>query len=394
MRGAYTVALFTFVTSIGAMIHTYFSYVISMSLLSKLTKDEDLESEKSIEDVPDVALIIAAYNEEEVIAEKIENSLKLEYPREKLEIIVFSDASDDRTDDIVRSYADKGVRLQRIEGRVGKTQCQNEVTEKVNSDIVVFSDANSMYEPDAIGNLIRGFSDGVGCVVGELRYREGNNTEGESVYWKYEQLIKKLESEVGSLVTGNGSIYAVRKDSYVSLSPDMISDFAEPLAIISNGEVVKYAPNAVAWEDTGSSTQSELSRRIRIVTRCWNTVSDYSHLLNPIRRPLFSYQLLSHKLLRWLSPVFLILIGLSNVLLMALNPKRYYRVILSLQAAFYSAVVIGWFFNRFEKPAPTIIHVPYYFIVANYGMLVGLWNFLSGRNIVTWETTDRNSEGE
>lgn len=388
-REIFTVS-FMLVVSIIAMIHTYLTYVLSLFPLSELLPDNK-EKEGN---VPSIALIIAAYNEEDIIVDKIENTLDLEYPHDKLEIVVFSDASDDRTDDIVRSYADKGIRFERIEGRVGKTECQNRVAEWVDSDIIVFSDANSMYEPDALHHLVREFSDGVGCVVGELKYREGSGTEGESVYWKYEQLIKRLESKVGSLVTGNGSIYAVRNESYVPLSPDTISDFAEPLAVISNGEAVKYAPNAVAWEDTGSSTRSELSRRIRIVTRCWNTITDYVHLLNPIRYPLFSYQLLSHKLLRWLSPVFLILIAVSNVVLVALNPRKVYTFLLSLQVAFYSTVVVGWLFDRFDKPAPTIVHIPYYFIVANYGMLVGLWNFLGGKNIITWETMDRNLSEE
>lgn len=385
------VILSIFLISVGSMLHTYFTYALSLVLLSSGSSDNEGQT---YENTPSVALVIAAYNEEEIIAEKIENSLDLEYPRDELEIIVFSDASDDRTDEIVRSYADQGIQLERIEGRVGKTQCQNRVAETVNAEIIVFSDANSMYESSAISNLVQEFSKGVGCVVGELRYRQTNGTEGESVYWKYEQLIKKLESKVGSLVTGNGSIYAVQKESYVPLASETISDFAEPLAIVSNGEAVKYAPAAIAWEETGSSTQSELSRRIRITTRCWNTVVDYLHLLNPLKYPLFSYQLLSHKLLRWLSPVFLILICITNLLLVALDSKRRYEYILSLQTAFYSAAVAGWLFDRADESAPTVLHVPYYFIVANYGMLVGLWSFLKGKNVVTWETTNRNSTNE
>lgn len=391
MKKRKIIILALFLISIGSMIHTYFTYALSLVLLSRNSSDEESQTYVT---TPSVALVIAAYNEEEIIAEKIENSIDLDYPRDKLEIIVFSDASGDRTDDIVRSYADQGVRLERIEGRVGKTQCQNQVAETVNADIIVFSDANSMYESSAISNLVQEFSEGVGCVVGELRYRQANGTEGESVYWRYEQLIKKLESKVGSLVTGNGSIYAVQNESYVPLASETISDFAEPLAIVSNGETVKYAPDAVAWEDTGSSTQTELSRRIRITTRCWNTLVDYLHLLNPIDYSLFSYQLLSHKLLRWLSPIFLILICITNLLLVALYSRKAYRYILSLQTAFYSAAVVGWLFDRAGKSAPTILHVPYYFIVANYGMLAGLWNFLKGKNVVTWETTDRNSANE
>ncbi len=190
----------------------------------------------------------------------------------------------------------------RIGGRVGKTERQNQVVSIVDTDFIVFSDANSMYEPDAIQKLIAQFSDDVGCVVGELRYRDDSDIEGESFYWKFEQFIKKLESRFNSLVTGNGSIYTTRTNSYVPLPRDVISNFAEPLAIVQSGKLVKYAPDAVTWENTGDSVDSELSRRIRIVIRSRNTVAEHRGLLNPIHYPTFSFQLFSHKVLRWLSP--------------------------------------------------------------------------------------------
>ncbi|WP_256388549.1 glycosyltransferase family 2 protein [Haladaptatus sp. W1] len=341
---------------------------------------------------PSVTLVIAAYNEEDVIEEKIKNSLKLDYPADKFDIIVFSDESSDRTDEIVRTYESDGIELQRIEGRVGKTECQNQVTARIDSDIVVYSDANSMYEPNAIKNLIRGFEPGVGCVVGELQYHDEGGVEGESFYWRYEQIIKRLESKVNSLVTGNGSIYAVRRSSYVTLSRDAISDFAEPLAVISNGESVKYASGAVAWEKTGDSIESERSRRVRIVTRCWNTVFDYLELMNPVRFPLFSFQLISHKILRWLSPVLLLFVFLSNLALVLLSSSVLFPLLLLLQLVFYLFALIGMFGESAEIEMPVLFHVPYYFLVSNYGMLLGLSNFLFGENIITWETVERSAD--
>lgn len=380
-----------FVVSVGLLLHTYFGYPATLWLSNSL--QEPSTTNRSVDDVPSITLVIAAYNEEDVIADKIENSLELEYPREKFEIIVASDASDDRTDDIVQAYEDEGVRLERIEGRVGKTQCQNEVVDRVASDIIVFSDANSMYSPTAIQELVAGFSDEVGCVVGELRYNARDDTEGESVYWRYERLIKRLEAKTGSLVGGNGSIYAVRRSSYIPLSPEAISDFAEPLAVVSNGEQVKYVPDATAWENTGSSTGSELARRIRIVTRCWHTVADYSHLLNPFRYPSFAYKLISHKVVRWLSPVFLGVAAGTNAILAVRDRHPFYLLVLAAQASFYAAAAIGYLRDRQGRSSPTLIHVPYYFILSNYGMLVGLWNFLRGKNVVTWDTADRK-DGE
>lgn len=373
------------------LVQTYFLYPIILFLAAQFQGSSQFAS--SIDEYPSVAVVIAAYNEDEIISDKIENSLELTYPSEKLEIIVFSDASSDRTDEIVRSYADEGVRLMRIEGRVGKTECQNRVAEAVESDILVFSDANSMYEPDAITNLVRRFSPGVGCVVGELRYSVDNEgesgVEGESVYWQYEQYIKRLESAVNSLVGANGSIYAIRASSYVPLPREETSDFGEPLSIVKTGEAVKYATDAIAREQTGESTQSELNRRKRIITRTWNTLTNYTRLLNPFKYPRFSFQLISHKLLRWLSPVFLLLTLVSNVLLVALSSSPVYAVTLALQFLFYGLAVVGAITDRFSIDSLPYVHVPYYFLVANYGMSVGLYQFLGGMNVVTWETESR-----
>lgn len=386
-RLVFKLSLLVFLTSSFVLFHTYFLYPVVLSIADRLQGNS--QSDQPLAEYPTVALIIAAYNEEDIIAEKIENSLELNYPSEKLEIIVFSDASSDRTDEIVASYAEEGVQLMRIEGRVGKTECQNRVAEAVESDILVFSDANSMYKPDAITSIVRTFSPGVGCVVGELRYTTEGGVEGESTYWQYEQLLKKLESSVNSLVGANGSIYAVRSHSYVPLPRSATSDFAEPLAIVESGEAVKYASDAVAWERTGDSTQSELSRRKRIVTRSWNTITDYTSLLNPFQYPVFSYQLFSHKIFRWLSPLFLLLVFVSNALLTVFSANPVYSVVFGLQLLFYGLAAVGFLTDRLSIPSLFYTHVPYYFLVANYGMSVGLFRFLQGMNVVTWETESR-----
>ena len=380
-----------FVLALLLLVHTYFLYPGLLYLVaSALPQSEQAEYNT----LPSVALVIAAYNEEDVIADKIENSLELSYPDDRLSILVFSDASSDRTDEIVRSYKDAGVELIRIEGRVGKTECQNRVVDRIDEEIVVFSDANSMYEPDVITELVTAFEPNVGCVIGELKYHDSGNVDGESVYWKYESIIKRLESAVHSAVTGNGSIYAVRRSSYVPLSREAISDFAEPLALVSNGKRVKYEPAATAWENTGQTVEEELERRSRIVTRCWHTVASYAQLLNPVAYPVFSTQLFSHKVLRWLSPVLLGIIAVSNVALLVVSSHPLYVGLFGLQAAFYLIAGVGFILDQHNVSAPSVIHIPYYFLMANYGMLLGLWNFLSGRNIITWETATRETQGK
>ncbi|WP_379810114.1 glycosyltransferase [Halolamina salifodinae] len=343
-------------------------------------------------ELPTVSLVIAAYNEEEIIAEKIENSLDIDYPSEKLEIIVFSDASSDKTDEIVSSYCTDGVKLRRIEGRVGKTECQNIVVRELDSEIVVFSDANSMYESDAILELIRAFEPGVGCVVGELRYGDDGNVEGESIYWQYERLIKRFESQFGSVTTANGSIYAVRASAYVPLAREAISDFAEPLSLIENGHRVAYVSSAIAREQTGESTESELSRRIRIVTRSWNTLFDHLELLNVLQYPLFGFKLLSHKVLRWLSPVFLSCMFVASVALAVVTHGPLYPLLVGFQILFYCCAVVGALGDRFDMETSLLFHVPYYFLVSNYGMAQAIVAVLRRNNIVTWETEDRPTD--
>jgi len=370
------------------LLHTYLLYPGVLYVLS-LVYDQSESYELNEAKIPLVTLVIAAYNEEEVIAKKIQNSLELDYPDEHLDIVVFSDASSDNTDRIIRSYEDAGVRLERIEGRVGKTECQNRVTENLDSDIVVFSDADSMYESDAIKKLVAKFTDGVGCVVGELRYKK-YGVDAESSYRTFEKLIKRLEAKVSSTAGGNGSMYAVKRDSYVPLPAYQISDFAEPLAIVQRGERIEYAAEARAWENTGETVESEMNRRIRIATRSWHTFFDYLSLLNPVRYPLFSFELLSHWVFRWLSPVLLGLTAVTNVALVFTDGRPIYLLTLLGQGVFYLLAAVGGALERLDYTNPRIMYVPYYFVVLNYSLVAALRNVVQNRNIVTWDTETRS----
>lgn len=374
------------------LFHIYFGYPLLLGLLIlfrrsrvKMKMDETYQ--------PTVSLIVVAYNEERVIGQKIENSLKLNYPKEKLEIIVFSDASTDRTDEIVQSYADKGVKLLRIEGRKGKTYCQNEAVEMATGKVVVFSDANSMYEPDAISKLVRHFADDrVGCVSGELQYRSETNgrqegVKGEKIYWRYEQLLKRLESKVSSLIGANGAIYVVRKSLYAPLQADTISDFVEPLKIVQKRYKVLYEPEAVVWETTGEDPEKEFRRRIRIVTRSvYSLLRDRSllGLLNPFRHGIFSLQLWSHKVLRWLSGAFLLLVLLLNIALV--GQGLVYTVFMAGQTTFYLLAFWGFLGEIIlHRPPLRVPHTAYFFLLSCYAMLKGVYLGLRGRTVVTWK---------
>lgn len=368
------------------LFYVYFGYPIMLGAIASFrhvqTKADEMHE-------PTVSLIIAAYNEEAVIGKKIENSLRLDYPKEKLEIIIFSDASTDRTDEIVKSYADQGVKLLRIEGRRGKTYCQNEAAKIAQGEILVFSDANSMYEPDAIRKLVRHFADEhVGCVSGELRYRGGKGAvEGEKTYWQYDQILKKLESKVSSTVGAVGSIYAVRRELFEPLPSDALEDLVRPLQIILKDYKVLYEPQAVNWEDTAPNQVRELHRRVRIVTQSVYSLTRYKSLfslLNPFRYGIFSIQLWSHKVLRWLSGLFLLLIFVFNIPL--LGQGLVYTIIIVGQMVFYLIALWGFLTEVVLKQrAPKIPHVAYYFLLSCYAMLKGVYGGLRGRTMVTWQ---------
>lgn len=381
-----TALILVFLLTTFLLVYPYTVYPFLLLLLALLFGEERSDAEYR----PSVALVIAAYNEEEIIADKIENSFELEYPDDKLEIVVFSDASSDATDEIVRQYSDRGVRLERIEGRVGKTECQNRVVELLDAEVVVFSDANSMYEPDAIYRLVSKFTDGVGCVVGELRLSaQGDDVEGESVYWHSQRILKRLQSKTGSVVKGNGAIYAVRRDDYVPLPSDAISDFAEPLAIRSEDKQVKYAPDAIAQERPEDSVKTEQSRKIRIVVRSWNSLTSYTELANPLSYGLYSVHFVSTTLLWWLSPVFLLGSMVSTVLLAALSGHFLFQLGALGYAGLFLFAAVGYALETRTESSPLPFHISYYFLIGNYSVLAGTLKYLRGERIVTWETTER-----
>lgn len=370
-----------------SLCYVYLGYSLLLALWPRtFLRRQALEVRSSAE--PPVTLVIAAYNEEAVIRRKIKNSIELNYPKDKLEIIVFSDASSDRTDEIVKSYEGERFKLLRIAGRKGKTYCQNKAVEAARGEIVVFSDANSLYEPGAIRALVQGFVDPtVGCVSGELRYRSAESgVGGEGFYWRYEQLIKRLESRAATLVGANGAIYAVRRDAYIPLRSDAISDFVEPLLLASRGYRVVHERRAVAREETAGSVREEFRRRERIVSRAVHCILRYpglKSLLNPLRNGMLSIQLLSHRVLRWLSGLLMLILLSLNVALA--GEGILYMALLAAQILFYAASFLGMVLDLTGCRSIRPLHVPYYFCVSCLAMLMGVVKGAVGRAPVVWE---------
>lgn len=338
---------------------------------------------------PEATLVVCAYNEADVIGDKLENSLALDYPAGKLDVLVVSDCSDDGTDEIVAAFADRGVRLHRVANRGGKTLAQNEAVALTEGGFLVFSDANSMYNPGALKALMRPFTDTrVGCVCGELHYTNPNEAgaaKGEGAYWRYEQTLKRGESRLSSLVGANGSIYAMRRELFDELEADIISDFVMPIRVWRKGYKVVYAPEAAAYESSGESFADEFRRRTRIIARSIYGLWTEAGALNPLRHGFFAFQLLSHKLMRWLAPLFLLVTLVTSGLLAARQP---YGWAFAVQGVFYGLALLG-------NLAPGslgrlgLFYIPAYFCAINLGALIGLWRFVSGNRYRVWQPISR-----
>lgn len=369
--------------SAGALVYIFVGYPVLLWLIVRVRGERRIERGTGL---PSVTLIISAFNEADVIGAKLDNALALDYPRDRLEIVVVSDASTDATDAIVREYADRGVRLARQPERRGKTAGLNVVVPGASGDIVVFSDANALYRSNAIRMLVRNFADpAVGCVTGEARYRESSRTAadaGERAYWDYEIHLKRLETAVGSTVGGDGAIYAIRKELWQPLPLDAINDFLNPLQIAGQGWRTVYEPDAVCFEETAGRVGTEYRRRIRIVSRSWRAVFQAPVVLDPFRVGFFAVSVVSHKMLRWLSgPLVLLAIAASAALLLKASPPT--RTSAAMTAAAALAVIV------MVPASRRLIRFTLYFAVLAFASVVGVVKGSFGRVSGTWRVTPR-----
>lgn len=342
---------------------------------------------------PSVTLIISCYNEVSVIRDKLVNSLALDYPG-PLSIVVVSDGSDDGTDEVVREFGEQGVRLIRQEGRLGKTMGLNLAMEQVDSEIVVFSDANAMYAVDAVRELVCNFADpGVGYAVGAALYTDGDSgasAENENRYWRYELAIKTMESQLSSVVGGDGAIYGIRRSLWQPLQPQDINDFVNPLQIVALGYRGVFDPAARCFEETAGDFDREIARKERIVNRSIRGLMRVREVLNPFRFGLFSFQVLSHKLLRWLIPLFLAL-GVAGSLFLALAGLGFFQLVTGLAGAVLVLAFLGHC-SADRNTLPAWISTPYYFVMVNLYALKGIVRAAKGQTQVTWNSARPGGE--
>lgn len=368
--------------SAAAVAYVYVGYPLLLSVLSTI-RPKPVQSGAF---TPSVSVIIAAYNEERDLATKLENTLALDYPSSELEIIVTSDCSSDRTDEIARSFASRGVKLHRQTERHGKTAAQNAAVEKARGEIVVFSDATTHYRSDVLRLMMPPFADAsVGCVTGRVIYQDIKDSSvgtGTRSYWNYEFFLKKHESNVCSLIGVCGCMYAVRKSAYVPLYNDACSDFIIATTMVEQGLRAVYVPEAVCMEEPNRQVNKELATRVRIISQTFSDLWLNRHMLNPFRSGFYAVELWSHKVMRYVVPLLLIAIFVTTGVLARRN--LFYAGLFASQVVFYFAAFLSWLLEKFDLSV-RLLALPQYFVITNLASLIAFVKFLSGETYSRWE---------
>jgi glycosyltransferase involved in cell wall biosynthesis len=336
---------------------------------------------------PTVSFIITAYNEEKRIREKIENALKQDYPGDKLEILVASDCSRDRTDEIVRSYQSHGIRLVRAPERKGKESVQKLAVAEATGEILVFSDAATGLRPDGVSNIVKNFNDPtVGCVSSTDRFIDpAGAISGEGAYVRYEMFLRNLETKVNSLVSLSGSFFAARREVCRNWAVDLQSDFNTLLNAVKMGLRGISDPDSIGYYKSIADEKKEFERKVRTVVRGISVFMKSLPMLNPFRHGLFSWQLFSHKLCRWLVPFAMILAFFSNAILIPRSGVYLYAFI--FQLAFYTVALGGIWINR--SSMKNILKIPSFFVLVNLSILNAWYRYARGERMVRWNPSER-----
>lgn len=336
---------------------------------------------------PMVSLIITAYNEEKRIREKLENTLRQDYPRERLDIVVASDCSTDGTDDLVRSYGPSGVRLVRSVVKGGKEAAQKLAVESTTGEILVFSDTATMLEPQAISTIVRNFADPtVGCVSSVDRFIDVDGAvSGEGAYVRYEMLLRNLETRVNTLVGLSGSFFAARRTVCQNWAPDLQSDFNTLLNSVRLGLRGVADPESIGFYKNLADPKKEYERKVRTIVRGISVFMKSLSLLNPFRYHLFAWQLISHKLCRWLVPFAMIGALAANAMLA--SSSLFYQGTLMTQAGFY-AVALAYLVTT-RLPSLGVLRIPSFFVMVNVSILDAWIRYCRGERIVSWTPSKR-----
>lgn len=379
-----------FWTSVMALAYTYVGYPLLLVLVATFRARPVQRAQWT----PRVSIIISAYNEERDLATKIENTLALDYPKGLLEIIISSDCSTDRTDEIAHSFAASGVRVHRQTERLGKTAGQNAAVEQAGGEIILFSDATTHYNPDVVRALVPSFADPtVGCVAGRLIYVDQSAStvgRGARTYWGYETFLKQHESRVCSLIGASGCLYAVRRSAYLPLYNEACSDFIIATKMVEQGLRAVYEADAVCTEDTNRRTDKELRMRVRVITQTFTDLWRHRSMLNPLRSGFYAVQLWSHKVLRYMVPLFLFGVLICSGVL--IGRSAFFAAVFVGQLLFYVLAALGWVLEYLGVHS-RVLALPHYFVIANLASLLAFFKFLSGERYASWEPARESLSG-
>ena len=384
--------------------YSYIGYGILLGLLVKLRNSRIIMPDLIDSDLPNVTFLIAAYNEEAWIEAKIRNSLALNYPKDKIQFFFVTDGSNDKTMEHIINYKNSekaNIQLFHQDARRGKIAAVERVMPFVETPIIVFTDANTDINPQAIRNIVRHYKDfHVGAVAGEKRVQMSGEASGagEGIYWKYESLLKNWDSRLYSAVGAAGELFSIRTDLYKPVETDtLIEDFVMTMRIAQEGYKIVYEPNAYAIETHSANVKEELKRKIRISAGGLQAVWRLRGLLNPFKYPVLSFQYISHRVLRWtLAPLALPLIFLFNAMILMSTtdssnstiPFSIYQSLFVMQIFFYIIAVVGWIFEQFKIKIKAF-YVPFYFCMMNYSVYRGFIRLMLGQQSVVWEKSKR-----
>ena len=382
-----------------AVIYNYAGYPVVLFLLSILSQAKSdvlfLLGKRSrrrppvTNGLPSVAILLSAYNEESVIREKIHNCLELDYPHNRIEFLIGLDNPSDTTPQIVNQIHSSRIRIWRYSQRQGKLAVLCSLAQHTMADIVITTDANTMLDPGCVRALVRHFADPqVGAASGEENRitARGTDPAGESLYWRYESALKFLENRLNCSLGGNGSVLAVRRPLFKLERPSIVEDFQIPLDIRFQGYRVAYDPEAMAVEEIAPTISAQFARRVRLGAGDFQTLFGNLACLNP-RNGMPAFCFFSHRVLRWLGPLFLILAFVSNIPLVR---QPFFAGLLAFQCAFYAAALLGFWLKRHAKRAG-VLSLPLHFCSMNLALFLGLVQYLRGRHSTIWKATPRVS---
>lgn len=377
------------------LVYTYIGYPVILWVLVQIKKKFLPDKNRyNWQYEPEVCLFVTAYNEKDFVRQKVENSLKLDYPHEKVQYLWVTDGSDDETPDLLRQYPHNEV--YHNPERRGKMHAMNRGMNYVKAPVVIFSDTNTLLNRNAIREIVACFSvDRIGCVAGEKRIVEHSadiaSAAGEGLYWKFESWIKKLDAELNSAVGAVGELFAIRRELFEEVESDTIlDDFIISLRIARKGYKIAYTPGAYAEETASLNVKEELKRKIRIAAGGMQSFLRLKSLLNPFRFGVLSWQFFSHKVMRWtLAPISLFLLFIINGLLIARNDiPNFYHFFFYLQLICYLLAIFGWIFEN-QRLRMKMLFAPYYFVSINYASVLGIFRYFRGKQSVQWEKSKR-----